>query len=102
MVKLPASAWCFSNVCSATTSGLAARMPASNSKLFFSCAHSWAGGMDPNQSTTRPSMANSSASKAAISPVHRVIPAINPRMPWVPDHKKARNLAGGWVGGASG
>jgi len=72
--KFAASAWCFSIVCSATTSGLPARIAASSNRLPRCSVHSRAGSTAASQSTTRPSIANSSASNAPITAVQSVIP----------------------------
>ena len=73
MGKLANSTWYLSRANAQTTSGLAASTPASSSSCWRWVAHSWEGSVVASQSTSWPSMANSSASKAAIVAVQSVI-----------------------------
>ena len=56
----------------------------------------------PSQSTMRPSMANSRASKTAMLPVSAAMTAILPRRPSVQDQMKATKLDGGNCGSDAG
>ena len=72
--KFAASVWCFRIVCSATSTTLAVRMPASVNNVPRCSTHSCEGSTPASQSTIRPNMAKSSASKAAITAVQSVMP----------------------------
>ena len=71
--KFANSAWYLISEYSQTTSGLAAMIAPSSSRLSRSCVQSCAGGTSDSQSTIRPSIANSRASNAAMIAVQNVI-----------------------------
>jgi hypothetical protein len=100
--KLANSTWYFSSANRPTTSGLSASTAASSSRWWRCSDQRLAGSMLASQSTTLPSMANSSASNAPIRAVHRVITAMYGRRPAVPCQRKAKNERGGVAGLASG
>ena len=100
--KLAASVWCFSIVCSATTSGLAARIAASSSRLPRCSVHRRAGSTAASQSTTRPSIANSSASNAPITAVQSVMARMYGRSPSEQAQRNAKKFFGGASGADSG
>ena len=89
-------------VCSATTTMLPASATASQASAPPRSAHSCSGRMPPSQSTTRPSTANSSASKADMAAVRKASQKTLPRRPSVQAHRKAKKPWGGSAGSAGG
>ena len=89
-------------VCAATRTTLASTIAASHSSLSPSSDHRRAGSTAANQSTTRPSMANSRASKAPMLAVSTIMMAMKGRVPSVPAHKKGKKRFGAGLGEVSG
>ena len=81
---------------------LPASTPHSMSSVLPCSAHSLAGATSASQSTTLPRKLNNSASKAPITAVASVMPAMYGRMPFVQCQTKANNPFGGVTGSASG
>ena len=103
--KLPASAWCLNSVCSATTQRCwpSSTAPSSSSVPPLLGPQLRRLDLRASQSTMRPSIANSSASKAPIAAVSSVIASrIRPRRPSVQAQRKAKKPRGGGAGAASG
>ena len=100
--KLPASACCLSSDCTATSTRLAVSTPPSSSRLWPWSAHRRAGVVALSQSTTRPRNANSSASNAPMTAVHKVIAIMYGRRPRVQAHRNGKKRLGGGEGSASG
>jgi hypothetical protein len=99
---LPASAWCFSSVCKATTTGLASRIAARAKSAPPRSLIRRAGGTSASQSTTLPSTENRIASKAPVIAVHTVIQRIHGRTPRVHCQRNAKKPRGGVSGSAAG
>ncbi len=100
--RLIASVWCLTMVCSATTAMLATSSPAIHASVVPRSSHRREGAWPPSQSTTRPSSANSSASKVDITAVSTAIARILPRTPCVQAQRKAKKPCGGSGGSAAG
>ena len=100
--KLPNSVWYFSAACSATSTGLKESTTASRTSVPPSCAHSFAGSRWASQSTTRPSIANSSASNAPMTAVSSVMPSTKRRTPAEQAQMKGKTPLGGGAGSTSG
>jgi c-di-GMP-binding flagellar brake protein YcgR len=100
--RFTASVWCFTMVCSATTKMLTTSTAAIHISASPRSAHSREGTWPPSQSTTRPRMANSAASKIDMTAVSTAIAAILPRTPCVQAHRKAKKPCGGNGGSAAG
>ena len=100
--KLMASTWCITWVCRASSSTLPSKMPAMPSAVRPCSAQKLLGDMVASQSTTWPMTANSMASYMASRAEVAVSKPIQPRMPCVQAHIKAKNPLGGTWGSALG
>jgi hypothetical protein len=89
-------------VCSATTAMLTTSTAAIHNSMLPRSAHSRDGTCPPSQSTMRPRIANSAASKIDMTAVSAAMAAILPRTPCVQAHRKARKPWGGSGGSAAG
>ncbi len=100
--RFTASVWCLTMVCSATTPMLITRNAASHISVVPRSSHRREGTCPPSQSTMRPRIANSAASKIDMTAVSTAMAAILPRTPCVQAQRNAKKPCGGSEGSAAG